>query len=126
MKIIIGADPWGVKLKTAIVEHIEKRGIEVEDIGSHENAKRDYYAIAAEVAKAVQSKKADKGIVLCGTGMGVAIVANKLKGVNAALVEAAFAAYKAKQINNANVLAMCGMVVSEFVALDAVDKWLDT
>lgn len=126
MKIIIGADPWGIRLKQVIKEDLQQHNIEVEDIGSFEEQERAYYTVAAEVAEAIQQKKADKGILICGTGMGVAIVANKFKGVYAAVVESEYAAFKCKQINNANVLALGGMFVSEFYAVEAVHRWLET
>lgn len=126
MKIIMGADPWGIKLKDAIKADLIQRDIEVEDIGSFEQEEKPYYVVASQVARAIQQKKADKGILICGTGMGVAIVANKFKGIYAAVVESEYAAFKCKQINNANVLAMGGMFVSEFYAVEAVRRWLDT
>jgi ribose 5-phosphate isomerase B len=126
MTIIIGADPWGLNVKNAVKAALEKRDVEIIDIGSFEGKNKDYFDVSKQVAQAIISKKADKGIVFCGTGMGVAIVANKFKGIYAAVVESEYAAHRCKQLNNTNVLAIGGMLVSEFMAVEAVNRWLDT
>ncbi|MCI8525618.1 MAG: RpiB/LacA/LacB family sugar-phosphate isomerase [Oscillospiraceae bacterium] len=126
MTIAIGCDSWGIWLKDRIVAHLKERGFDVADVGGYEGQpKRRYYEAAADVAHLIQTGRAEKGILLCGTGMGVAIVANKFKGIYAAVVESEFAALKAKQINNANVLAFGPMMISEWRAKLAVDAWLD-
>ncbi len=124
MTIAIGTDGWGTWLKDSIKEHLTAQGIEVLDVGSFPDNRRRYYEVAQDVAVLIQQGRAEKGILLCGTGMGVAIVANKFKGIYAAVVESEFAALKAKQINNANVLTMGPMMISEWRAKLAVDNWL--
>lgn len=126
MTIAIGCDSMGTWLKDVLVTHLQKRGIDTIDVGSYDGQpKRRYYEVAADVARLIQDGKAEKGILLCGTGMGVAIVANKFKGVYAAVVESEFAALKAKQINNANVLAFGPIMLTEWRAKLAVDNWLN-
>lgn len=115
----------GTWLKDILIKHLHDQNIETIDVGSYAGQpKRRYYEVAADVARLIQSGKAEKGILLCGTGMGVAIVANKFKGIYAAVVESEFAALKAKQINNANVLAFGPIMISEWRAKLAVDYWL--
>ncbi len=125
MKLIVGADPWGLDLKEAVKAHLAAKGMVVEDVGTHSNGpKRDYYDVAADVARAIQEGRAERGLLFCGTGMGVALVANKFKGVYAGLVESEYTARMCKVINNTNVLAMGGMLVSAHKAKMAVDEWL--
>lgn len=124
MVIAIGTDGWGTWLKDSIKEHLKTQGIDVIDVGSFPGVKRRYYEVARDVAIKIQSGEAEKGILFCGTGMGVAIVANKFKGIYAAVIESEFSALKAKQINNANVLTMGPMMISEWRAKLAVDNWL--
>ncbi len=126
MNIVIGADPWAADLKDTIKEHLESQGHAVTDVGTLGENKVDYYDVAAAAARAVQAGQADRGIVLCGTGMGVAVVANKFKGVTAGLVESAHAAKMCRAINNANILAMGAMMIAPHQALMAVDNFLTT
>lgn len=124
-RIIVGADPWGLDLKEAVKVYLESKNIPVTDVGTLRNGpKRNYYDVAADVARSIQQGKADRGILFCGTGMGVALVANKFKGVFAGLVESEYTARMCKVINNTNVLAMGGMLISEHKAKMAVDQWL--
>ena len=125
MAIAIGADSMGIWLKDSLIRHLENKGIQMLDVGGYDGKpKRRYYEVASDVARLIQRGEAEKGILLCGTGMGVAIVANKFKGIYAAVIESEFAALKAKQINNANVLAFGPMMISEWRAKLAVDLWL--
>ena len=126
MNIVIGADPWAADLKDTIKEHLESQGHTVTDVGTVGDDKVDYYNVAASAARAVQAGQAHRGIVLCGTGMGVAVVANKFKGVTAGLVESAHAAKMCRAINNANVLAMGAMMIAPHQAIMAVDNFLST
>ncbi|MHC4985414.1 MAG: RpiB/LacA/LacB family sugar-phosphate isomerase [Planctomycetota bacterium] len=126
MNIVIGADPWAAQLKDAIKAHLTEQGHTVTDVGTIGDDKVDYYDVGAGVARAVQSGEAHRGIVLCGTGMGVAITANKFKGVTAGLVESAYAAKMCRAINNANVLAMGAMMMAPHQAMMAVDAFLAT
>jgi ribose 5-phosphate isomerase B len=124
-KIIMAADPFGATLKNSVKEHLISNGYEVIDLGtdSAENFVQ-YYEISAKAARAVQSGVADRAIVFCGSGMGVAITANKFKGIYCGLIESEYTAEMCKIINNCNVLAMGGKVISETRAKLAVDLWL--
>jgi len=126
-KILVGADAWGMELKNIIKEHLEKKGYEIIDIGTHnvENP-MDYFVIASTAAEKIQNNEVKKAILFCGTGMGVAIVANKFKGIHASVIESEFTAKMCKAINNANVIAMGGMIISSHRAKLAVDNWLQT
>ena len=125
-KIALGADPMGAVLKNAVKKHLESEGYKVIDYGTDcaENFVT-YFGISAKTAKAVQKGIADKGIVFCGTGMGVGITANKFKGIYCGLVESEFTANECKIINNCNMLAMGSRVISEARACMAVDNWLN-
>ena len=124
--IAIASDLSGFPLKQAVVEHLQTReDIKILDFGidSPENAK-PYFEQAPKVAQAVQTGEADKGILICGTGQGMAIVANKHKGVYACVVDGLFSGERAKIINNANVITMGGWITAPFLATQIVDAWL--
>lgn len=123
MKIAIGADASGFELKEAVREHLTEKGIDVVD---YSPAPREYYDIVPEVAPAVQQGAVDYAILCCGTGMGMAQIANSYKGIRAAVVESVFAARMCRAINNSNVLAMGGFIVAPFMANDMVDAFLST
>jgi len=123
MKVVIGADGGGFKLKTAIKEDLLKKGFELFDVNP--NAPILFYEAAKEVAKRVQSKEFERGIVICGTGMGVSIIANKHKGVYAALVECEYTARRSKVVNNTNVLCLGGMVLGEPMGIAIANSWLN-
>ena len=128
MNVVIGADPWGVELKETVREHlIKKADLAIIDIGGAGcEDDEPYFQIAAKAAQMIQAGEADKAVLFCGTGMGVAIVANKFKGIYAAVIESEFTARMAKAVNNANVLTMGSMVLSAHIACLAVDAWLET
>ena len=126
MKITIAADPGGVELKNVVKKHLLDLGHEVCDKGGEKDAPVLYPVAGDLVAKDVQSGAADRGIVFCGTGMGVSIVANKHKGVYCAVVESIFAAYNCREINNANMLALGGGLVGTTLGLKIVDTFLHT
>ena len=126
-KILMGADPWGFELKNSVKEHLEKKGYEIIDIGMHtKNEEIDYYVVGATAAKKIQNGEVERGILFCGTGMGVSIVANKFNGLSASVIESEFAAKMCKAVNNSNILTMGGMIVSEYKAKIATDLWLET
>ena len=126
-KIIVGSDGLGIGLKNSIKEHLTKKGFEVIDIGMQdEQHSMPYFEISSKAAKAIQSGVADRAILFCGTGMGVAIAANKFKGIYAGVVESEYTAEMCKAINNCNVMTMGARVVSDFRAKQAVDRWLST
>ena len=126
MKVIVGADPWGVELKDTVKQHLAKHGHEVEDIGGLVGSDRPYYEVAEEAAKKLQAGDAERAVLVCGTGMGMAIVANKFKGVYASVIETEFTARMCRAVNDANVLTMGSMVVAPYVAIQAVDAFLTT
>jgi ribose 5-phosphate isomerase B len=126
MKIVIGSDKSGFSLKQEIKKYLLEKGIEVEDVGMYENEEvRPYYVSAAMVAEKVSKGEYEKGILCCGTGMGMAIVANKFKGVYASVVEGPFTAKLSKIINNSNVLTMGGWLITPFEAKEIIDNWLN-
>ena len=123
MKVIMGADPKGFALKNAVKEALIERGHAVFDATPDEPINFKDAAIA--VAKGVQQKQYERGLVFCGSGMGVNIVANKFRGVYCALCESVYTARRAKVINNTNVLAMGGMVMGPEMGVEAALAWLD-
>ena len=127
MKIALGADPWGLDLKNDVKGHLEKAGHDVLDVGMADaGSEIPYYKVAAEAARRIQRGEAERGILFCGTGMGVAVVANKFKGIYAGVVESEFTARMCRAVNNANVLTLGGMIVAPYIAKRAVDAWLET
>lgn len=127
MKIALGADPLGFELKEKVKKHLQEMGHELVDLGTTDaNDPVKYIEAADRTAGAVQKKEADRGIVFCGTGMGVSIVANKHKGVYCALVESQWAARECRVVNNANMLALGGRIFGESMANDIVDTFLKT
>lgn len=127
MKIALGADPLGFELKEKVKKHLTEAGYELVDIGTIDPQKPVKYIEAADrVAKAVQKKEAERGIVFCGTGMGVSIVANKHKGIYCALVESQWAARECRVVNDANMLALGGRIFGESMANDIIDTFLKT
>ncbi len=121
MKIAIGADHAGFGMKEAIKASLEASGHTVEDFGTHSPAAVDYPDVGAVVAGAVASQKADRGILVCSTGIGMSIVANKIKGIRAALCDSEEAARLSRSHNDANVLALSG----SFTPLDRAQRIVD-
>jgi len=124
--IAIGCDHGGLELKNAIVEHIKSRGIEVNDLGIYENKSVDYPDIALPVCNQVREGKAEKAILVCGTGIGRSIAANKLSGIRAAVCTDHFSTKYTRLHNNTNVLCLGGRVIGPGLALELVDLFLDT
>ena len=125
MKIVIGNDHAGPVLKTAIKEHLKDRGIDVLDLGVKVGEKIDYPKIAEAVALKVANKQADLGIIICGTGIGVSISANKVKGIRAACVSEPYSAKLSREHNDANILCFGARVVGEELAKMIVDEFID-
>jgi len=123
-KLIIGCDLAAFDFKTKAVEALKARGYSVTDIGCWSSLVGDYPAIAEEVATRVVSGEFDKGLVICGTGQGVAMAANKVKGTRAALCYDVFPAIMSREHNNSNVLASGCWLVSLDKYLDIVEAWL--
>lgn len=122
----IGSDHGGFALKEAIKKHLEDRGLEYKDFGTYSDASCDYPVYGRAVAKAVAAGECELGILICGTGIGISITANKVPGVRAALCSDCFSAEATRQHNNANVLALGARVLGEGLALKIVDTFLDT
>ena len=123
--IIIGSDHGGLALKTALNSYLQRRGFEVADAGTDNDASVDYPDFGQIVAETVIAGEAEAGILICGTGIGMSIAANKIPGIRAALVTDVFMARMAKEHNNANVLVLGGRVLDEQKACDLVGAWLD-
>lgn len=123
--IIIGSDHGGVTLKSALAGYLKRRGVDVIDAGTNGDASVDYPDFGLKVAESVISGESESGILICGTGIGMSIAANKIPGIRAALVTDAFMARMAKEHNNANVLVLGGRVLDEQKACDLVAAWLD-
>ena len=126
MKIGIGCDHGALALKNKLVSYLEGKGNEVKDFGTYTNASCDYPEFAAAAAKAVASGECDKGIVLCTTGIGVSISANKVDGIRCALLSDVWSAKMTRLHNDTNVMALGAGVVGENLALEIVDTWLGT
>ena len=126
MKISIGCDHGALALKNKVAEHLRSRGFEVLDFGTHTLDSCDYPDFAAAAARAVASGECDKGIVLCTTGIGVSIAANKIDGVRCALLSDSMTARLTREHNDTNMMALGAGVVGEMLALQIVDIWLDT
>ena len=124
--IAIGSDHGGFELKEKLMEHLSERGLEYKDFGTYSSASCDYPVYAKAVANAVASGECDRGILICGTGIGVSITANKVRGIRAALCGDCFSAEATRQHNDANVLCMGARVVGEGLALKIADTFLDT
>lgn len=126
MKIALGADHGGFVLKEEVKKHLVSKGYEVEDFGCYSADSVDYNEVGISVAEGVAGKLFDKGILVCGTGIGMSVMANKVKGIRAALVHDLFTAKATREHNDTNILAMGGRVIGGGLALDIVDVWLET
>ena len=126
MKIAIGCDHGALNLKNKMVAHLEAKGFEVKDFGTYTNASCDYPEFAAAAAKAVASGECEKGIVLCTTGIGVSISANKVDGIRCALLSDVWSAKMTRLHNDTNMMALGAGVVGENLALEIADTWLST
>ncbi|MDY6329326.1 MAG: ribose 5-phosphate isomerase B [Lachnospiraceae bacterium] len=124
--IALGCDHGGYELKQEIIKHLQERGIEFKDYGCDSLESVDYPVYAKKVANVVASGECEKGILICGTGIGISIAANKVKGIRAALCTDCFMAEATRLHNNANILALGGRVVGPGLALKIVDTFLDT
>ena len=124
--IAIGSDHGGFELKKEIMAHLDARGLEYKDFGTYSDASCDYPVYGKAVANAVASGECERGIIICGTGIGISIAANKVHGIRAALCGDCFSAEATRQHNDANVLALGARVVGPGLALKIVDTFLDT
>lgn len=126
MKIAVGCDHGGLEHKNAIAEHLEKRGFEVVDFGIKEAVSVDYPDIAKPLAKSVANGECELGILVCGTGIGMSLAANKVKGIRAAACSEHFSAKFTRLHNNSNILCLGGRVIGVGTALELVDLFVDT
>ena len=126
MKIAIGCDHGALALKNTVKAHLEKKGYEVCDYGTYTLDSCDYPDFAEKAAKAVASGECEKGIVMCTTGIGISIAANKVKGVRCALLADTWSAKMTREHNDTNMMAMGAAIVGEMLALQIVDTWLGT
>ena len=126
MKIAIGCDHGAFALKEVVKAHLEGKGYEVCDYGTYSLASCDYPDFAEAAAKAVASGECEKGIVMCTTGIGISIAANKVKGIRCALLADTWSAKMTRAHNDTNMMAMGAAVVGEMLALQIVDTWIGT
>jgi len=126
MKIAIGADHGGFSLKELIISHLKEKGHDVIDLGTNSGDSVDYPEFGEKVAMAVVNGEVNRGIVICGTGIGISISANKVPGIRAALVSETFSARTSIEHNNANVLALGARVTGPDLALEIVDVWINS
>lgn len=123
-QIAIGCDHIGFELKTHIIEHLQSKGYGIKDFGTHSTERTDYPLFAKAVADAVTKGECEKGILVCGTGVGISIAANKVKGVRAVVCSEPYSALLSRAHNDTNILALGARVVGRDLALMIVDSWL--
>jgi len=126
MKIALGSDHAGLELKDYIKHHLEKQGHEVKDYGTYTEESCDYTDFAELACDAVIKGQSERGILFCGTGIGMSIVANKIKGIYAALVDNTFSARMTRSHNDSNVLVLPGRMIGKDMAKEITDIWLTT
>ena len=126
MKIAIGADHGGYELKQIIIQYLIDKGYEVKDFGTYSSESCDYPTIAKPLANAIAKKEFDKGILICGTGIGMSITANKIKGIRAALCADKFSAKATREHNDSNILCLGARVIKQDLAIEITDIWLNT
>ena len=126
MKIAVGCDHGGLNLKNEIIKHLNSKNIEIKDFGTYTSESCDYPDVAKVVGEKVVEKEFDFGILVCGTGIGVSIAANKIPGIRAALCHDTFSAHATREHNNANILTLGERVVGTGLALDIVDTFLNS
>lgn len=124
--VAIGSDHGGFDLKELIIGHLEEQGVDVNDMGCYDKSSCDYPVYGKAVAKAVADGSCDKGIVICTTGIGISIAANKIRGIRAALCADTVSAKMTRLHNNANVLAIGAGIVGPNLAMEIVDTFLNT
>jgi ribose 5-phosphate isomerase B len=124
--IVIGSDHGGLALKAVVKSYLQQRGLKVTDVGTDDDSSVDYPDFGQKVAESVIAGDAELGVLICGTGIGMSIAANKIPGIRAALVTDVFMARMAKEHNNANVLVLGGRVLDAQTACDLVGAWLDS
>jgi len=126
VKIALGSDHGGYALKEAIKRYLDERQLDYVDFGTNSDESVDYPEFGEKVGEAVVSGRCERGILCCGTGIGISMAANKVPGIRCAVVSDTYSAQMSREHNNANVLAMGGRVVGEGLALKIVEVWLET
>lgn len=126
LKVAIGCDHGGFKLKEEINKLLKEKDYEFKDFGTFSQESVDYPMVALELARSVRDGLYDRGILICGTGIGIGIAANKVQGIRAALCHDTFSAKASREHNNANILTMGERVIGPGLARDIVDTWLET
>jgi len=126
MTIALGCDSAGYALMQDVKAHLEARGIKYIDFGAYDENPSDYPAFAHKAVAALNDGSCDRGILICGTGIGISIAANRFRGIRCALCHDVFSAKATRLHNDANMLAMGGRVIAKGLALEIVDVWLDT
>ncbi len=126
MKIAIGSDHVGIELKPQIISYLEELGHEVKDFGTYSSERTDYPVYGKKVAEEVANKNFDRGILICGTGVGISITANKIKGIRAVVCSEPYSAKLSKEHNDTNILAFGSRVVGSELAKLIVKEWLES
>ena len=126
LQIAIGSDHGGFEYKSEIIDYLKENGYTYTDVGTYSKESCDYPIIAKKVAQKIVSGEADRGILICGTGIGMSIAANKVKGIRAALCSDTFSAKATRAHNNSNILCLGQRVIGDCLALDIVTVWLNT
>lgn len=126
IKIAVGSDHGGLEYKEKILEFLKNKGYETIDEGTYSKESCDYPEIARKVANLVAEKKADRGILICGSGIGMSIAANKVKGIRAALCSETTSARLSREHNNSNILCLGQRLIGETMAFEIVETWLNT
>lgn len=124
MKIAIGCDHNGLELKNVIIQLLKEKGIEFEDFGTMTKEPIDYPDIAEEVASSIVQEKYERGILICGTGLGMAIAANKVRGIRAATCHDIYSAERSRKSNNAQILTMGAQIIGPELAKKLIEAWL--
>ncbi|HEX3029161.1 MAG TPA: ribose 5-phosphate isomerase B [Clostridia bacterium] len=124
--IAIGSDHAGYGLKTEIIDYLKAKEFQIKDLGTYNDSSVDYPDFGLAVAEAVVSGECDKGIIICGTGLGISISANKVPGIRAALCTDSYMARMSREHNDANILALGARVVGSGLAMDIIDTWLNS
>ena len=124
MRLVIGSDHAGFPLKATVVAHLRQAGHEVADVGSFDPNPVDFPDIARQVAAAIAAGKAERGIMVCGTGVGASIAANKMKGIRAAVGHDVHSAHQCVEHDDVNVLCIGAQIVGAWLALDLIDAYL--
>ncbi|PXW86721.1 ribose-5-phosphate isomerase [Streptohalobacillus salinus] len=126
MKLFIGCDHGGYQLKNEIISALNKEQVDIEDLGIHEQVSTDYGPIAKHVAELVVEDSDARGILICGTGIGMSMMANKVRGARAAVVHDTFSAEATRSHNDANILCLGERVIGPGLAIKIVETWLQT